>query len=159
MSERKCRVFVQRQKGQDPVLIIQMNSKYNWKNKDIFQMHFSKPKDDYMIRKEIRLPQKPKNKKDSENEEEYKMQENNAIINEIKPWQTAGPYTHATWDFMIKKWFPRKWNHVITYDDIFKVVVFERQGFGTAYMFDNEFDRKVEWYKIGMNEIRPNVNQ
>jgi len=147
---RKAVCFTERKLGQDEVVfMIAMHSMDNH-NVSLAQRNSEEP---YVIIQKILLPGKPKKKKDSENEKEYEPNERRITVNRIAPWQTAGPYSDKTWNTLVTRWFPTKWNKVITYDGVFRVDVFEKEGLGIAYIFKNEYDQKIEWYKIGINEI------
>ena len=146
---RKCQVFVRREIGKPPLLIIEMNSIYSIQ--DIFALYYSKPSNQYTMKQEIQLPQKSSLKKDNENESEYKDERIIVSKNEIKPWRSV-PYCGPTWHHLIR-WFNSTRNHVISYNGLFEMHVFEKQGFETAYLFNNQYDHTIEWYKIGQREI------
>lgn len=142
-------VFVKRETGKDPVLQIELTT-----YQDLFAIYHGTATN-HTIVKSIILPQKAKTKGDSENEKEYKQDEIIITRNRIKPKYGKFPYNRQNKATVmgLMRFMDRTRKRVIQYDDIFKVVVFEQRGYETAYIFQNEYDKTIEWYEIGTNEM------
>lgn len=149
MPAVEVQAFVQRETGKPPVLQIEKKI-----YQDVFDIFYGKATNSTIV-KSILLPEKPKTKGDTENEKEYKQDEIIIKRNRINPKYGKFKYNRQNWGTVngLMRFMDRTRNRLIEYDDTFKVVVFEKRGYETAYIFQNEYDKTIEWYEIGVNEI------
>ena len=142
---QKCKVYIIQETGKEPELEIRMNSKYDHYD-DIFTRYWGPY---HWIIQRIKIPSNPKTKKTDENENEYN--DNEIKINRIR----IVPHFSIKLDDnhwkLYKRVYTRNWNHVCSYNHNngrFIVDVYQKPDLGIRYLYYNEYDGEIQWYKM-----------
>ena len=126
-----------------------MNCEHNFYD-DIFTRYYGPHQ---IIKQGIKLPETTVTKKNNENENEYKNNEIRIKKIRLYPHLTVSLNAKDTYKdspnwLLFKKVYSKNWNHVKSYNGIFKVEIYQKQGLGTRYLFFNEYDQEIQWYHI-----------